>query len=55
MKKKKYCSPEIELQVFRLDGNILLSSIEHKPNQDGGGVLIDPPETDDPIEIGGLW
>ncbi len=53
MKKKKYCSPEIELSVFRLAGNILLSSIEHKPNQDGGGELIDP--SDDEILDGGLW
>lgn len=53
MKKKKYCSPEIELTLFQLASNILLSSIEHKPIHDGGGELIDP--SDDEILDGGLW
>lgn len=53
MKKKKYCSPEIELTIFQLASNILLSSIEVKPSQDGGGVLSEP--DDDDILDGGLW
>ena len=50
MKKKKYCSPEIELTLFQLASNILLSSIEVKPTQDGGSE----PDEDDILD-GGLW
>ena len=42
MKKKKYTPPALELSMFRLTGEILLSSIEHKPIHDGGGEMVDP-------------
>ena len=55
MKKKKYTPPELETIMLCLSGNILLGSIEHGQTSSAGGDLIDPPDTDDPIEIGGLW
>lgn len=55
MKKKKYTPPEMETIMLCLTGNVLLGSIEHGQTSSAGGDLVDPPETDDPIEIGGLW
>ena len=54
MKKKKYVPPEIETIMLCLSDNVLLGSIEHGQTSSAGGDLIDPPDTDDPIEIGGI-